>query len=98
LNDSLRDADQLAKLLRGRKAKVNLIPINPDPVLGEAMVPPSDRAIQSFQERLLGHGLTATVRRRRGDDVSAACGQLRAFGREARGFRGNGGGPAKSAD
>ncbi len=87
LNDALRDADQLAKLLRGRKAKVNLIPINPDPVLGEAMVPPPDRAIQSFQERLLGHGLTATVRRRRGDDVSAACGQLRAFGREARGFR-----------
>jgi 23S rRNA (adenine2503-C2)-methyltransferase len=98
LNDALRDADQLAKLLRGRKAKVNLIPINPDPVLGEAMVPPSDRAIQSFQERLLGHGLTATVRRRRGDDVSAACGQLRAFGREARGFRMGGTGGASGED
>jgi 23S rRNA (adenine2503-C2)-methyltransferase len=98
LNDSLKDADQLAKLLRGRKAKVNLIPINPDPVLGEAMVPPSDRTIQDFQQRLLGHGLTATVRRRRGDDVSAACGQLRAFGREARGFRGGGMGGASGGD
>jgi len=88
-NDARGDADRLAKLLRGRRAKVNLIPINPDPVLGETMVPPSDAAIQAFQERLLGHGLTATVRRRRGDDVSAACGQLRAFGREARGFRVN---------
>jgi 23S rRNA (adenine2503-C2)-methyltransferase len=88
-NDAPRDADQLARLLRGRRAKVNLIPINPDPVLGETMVPPSDAAIQAFQERLLGHGLTATVRKRRGDDVSAACGQLRAFGREARGFRVN---------
>jgi 23S rRNA (adenine2503-C2)-methyltransferase len=93
LNDARSDADRLAKLLRGRKAKVNLIPINPDPVLGDAMVPPSDAAIQAFQERLLSHGLTATVRRRRGEDVSAACGQLRAFGREARGFRATGTGP-----
>jgi 23S rRNA (adenine2503-C2)-methyltransferase len=94
VNDAPGDADRLAKLLRGRKAKVNLIPINPDPVLGEAMVPPSDAAIQAFQERLLGHGLTATVRKRRGDDVAAACGQLRAFGRDPRGFRAR---PATSA-
>jgi 23S rRNA (adenine2503-C2)-methyltransferase len=87
LNDAPRDADRLAKLLRGRKAKINLIPINPDPVLGETMVPPTDAAILDFQKRLIGQGLTATVRRRRGDDVAAACGQLRAFGREARGFR-----------
>jgi 23S rRNA (adenine2503-C2)-methyltransferase len=87
VNDALKDADQLAKLLRGRRAKVNLIPVNPDPVLGESMAPPADEAIHAFQKRLLGHGLTATVRKRRGDDVAAACGQLRAFGREARGFR-----------
>jgi 23S rRNA (adenine2503-C2)-methyltransferase len=87
-NDQLRDADRLARLLRGRKAKVNLIPINPDPVLGETMVPPDDETIEAFKQRLRDLGMTATVRRRRGDDVSAACGQLRAFGRDPRGFRG----------
>jgi 23S rRNA (adenine2503-C2)-methyltransferase len=86
-NDAERDADQLARLLRGRKAKVNLIPVNPDPVLGESMVPPDPATVDRFQQRLRGHGLTATVRRRRGDDVSAACGQLRAFGRDPRGVR-----------
>jgi len=69
------------------RVKVNLIPINPDPVLGEDMVPPDDRQIALFQARLERRGLVATVRRRRGDDVSAACGQLRAFGRDPRGFR-----------
>jgi 23S rRNA (adenine2503-C2)-methyltransferase len=87
-NDAERDADQLARLLRGRRAKVNLIPMNPDPVLGPAMVPPDDATVDRFQQRLHTAGLTATVRRRRGDDVSAACGQLRAFGRDPRGFRG----------
>jgi 23S rRNA (adenine2503-C2)-methyltransferase len=87
VNDAPRDADRLAKLLAGRRAKVNLIPVNPDPVLGEAMVPPSEATIAEFQQRLLARGLTATVRRRRGDDVAAACGQLRAFGRDPRGFR-----------
>ncbi|HYH47478.1 MAG TPA: 23S rRNA (adenine(2503)-C(2))-methyltransferase RlmN [Thermoanaerobaculia bacterium] len=86
-NDAERDADLLARLLRGRKAKVNLIPVNPDPVLGDTMVPPDPATVDRFQQRLRGHGLTATVRRRRGDDVSAACGQLRAFGRDPRGVR-----------
>ena len=86
-NDALADADALARLLRGIPAKVNLIPANPDPVLGDAMVPPAPAVTARFQQRLLERDLTATVRRRRGDDVSAACGQLRAFGREARGFR-----------
>ncbi len=85
LNDDIRDADRLVKLLNGVRAKVNLIPINPDPVLGERMVPPDDGAVDRFQERLRQRGLIATVRRRRGDDVSAACGQLRAFGRDPRG-------------
>ena len=85
-NDSLADADSLASRLAGIAAKVNLIPINPDPVLGDEMVPPSEQVVDAFQERLRRHGWIVTVRRRRGDDVSAACGQLRAFGRDPRGF------------
>jgi 23S rRNA (adenine2503-C2)-methyltransferase len=90
VNDSLRDADQLSRLLSGLRAKVNLIPINPDAVLGDRMVPPDDAHIEAFKERLRGRGWIATVRRRRGDDVSAACGQLRAFGRDPRGVRARG--------
>jgi 23S rRNA (adenine2503-C2)-methyltransferase len=86
-NDAERDADLLVKLLNGVRAKVNLIPINPDPVLGDAMVPPEDAQVGRFKERLRRKGLIATVRRRRGDDVSAACGQLRAFGRDPRGVQ-----------
>jgi 23S rRNA (adenine2503-C2)-methyltransferase len=86
-NDAPRDADLLVKLLAGVPAKVNLIPINPDPVLGPAMVPPATETVEIFKERLRRKGLIATVRRRRGDDVSAACGQLRAFGRDPRGAR-----------
>ncbi|HWN43208.1 MAG TPA: 23S rRNA (adenine(2503)-C(2))-methyltransferase RlmN [Thermoanaerobaculia bacterium] len=97
LNDSVRDADRLVKLLSGVRAKVNLIPINPDRVLGDRMVPPDDEAIDRFQERLRQKGLIATVRRRRGDDVSAACGQLRAFGRDPRGVRARGASPGTAA-
>ena len=86
-NDALADADALARRLRKLRSKVNLIPINPDPVLGDDMVPPDDARIDAFQARLERRGMVATVRRRRGDDVSAACGQLRAFGRDPRGFR-----------
>jgi 23S rRNA (adenine2503-C2)-methyltransferase len=85
-NDAVADADRLVKLLSGLRAKVNLIPINPDPVLGEAMVPPEEAQVEAFKRRLVGRGMTATVRRRRGDDVSAACGQLRAFDRQPRGL------------
>jgi 23S rRNA (adenine2503-C2)-methyltransferase len=95
-NDAPADADRLARTLSGLRAKVNLIPINPDPVLGDRMVPPDDGRIERFQERLRQKGLIATVRRRRGDDVSAACGQLRAFGRDPRGFRGKRTPPALS--
>lgn len=85
-NDFSEDAAALARLVRPLPAKVNLIPINPDPVLGERMVPPSEAAIERFAEVLRAEGVVATVRRRRGDDVSAACGQLRAQHREPRGF------------
>lgn len=87
LNDSTDDADRLARLLSGLRAKVNLIPVNPDPVLGERMVPPTEADTDAFANRLRERGLLATVRRRRGDDISAACGQLRAPHREPRGFR-----------
>ncbi len=90
-NDAVADADRLVKLVAGLRAKVNLIPINPDPVLGDAMVPPAEAQVEAFQRRLIQRGMTVTVRRRRGDDVSAACGQLRAFGRDPRGFRGRSG-------
>ncbi len=87
INDALGDADLLARLAARVPAKVNLIPINHDPVLGAAMVPPSAEKILAFRDRLRSRGLVATVRRRRGDDVSAACGQLRAEDRSPRGFR-----------
>ena len=87
LNDSPADADLLVRRLAGLRAKVNLIPVNADPVLGERMVPPEPEVVDAFVARLRERGMVATVRRRRGDDVSAACGQLRAFGRDPRGFR-----------
>ncbi|HEV8631390.1 MAG TPA: 23S rRNA (adenine(2503)-C(2))-methyltransferase RlmN [Thermoanaerobaculia bacterium] len=90
-NDATADADALARLLAGAgvkaRAKVNLIPVNADPVLGDRMVPPPTETVTAFRDRLRQRGLVATVRRRRGDDVAAACGQLRAFGRDPRGFR-----------
>jgi 23S rRNA (adenine2503-C2)-methyltransferase len=88
LNDGAEEADRLSRLLSGLRAKINLIPVNPDAVLGERMAPPSEERIEAFKERLRRRGWIATVRRRRGDDVGAACGQLRAFGRDPRGFRG----------
>jgi 23S rRNA (adenine2503-C2)-methyltransferase len=86
-NDRPADAAAVAHLLGGLRAKVNLIPVNPDPVLGPGMVPPADEVVERFRERLVRGGLVATLRRRRGGEVSAACGQLRAFGREPRGRR-----------
>lgn len=86
-NDDPGAADALARLVRGLEAKVNLIPINPDPVLGEQMRPPDWKDVLAFQVRLKDKGITTTIRRQRGDEVSGACGQLRASAREPRGFR-----------
>ena len=86
-NDAPADARALARLVRRVPSKVNLIPANPDPVLGERMQPPDPATVSAFQRELLERDVTATVRRRRGDDVSAACGQLRAHERAPRGFR-----------
>jgi 23S rRNA (adenine2503-C2)-methyltransferase len=74
VNDSLDDAGQLAKLLANRPAKVNLIPFNPFPGTRYERTPPD--TVYAFQERLRAKGLVATTRKTRGDDISAACGQL----------------------
>ncbi len=86
-NDSLADADLLAKRLRRIRAKINLIPFNPDPVLPKWMNSPAWEQVEAFRRRLEERGFAATIRRRRGLEVAAACGQLRAGERPPRGFR-----------
>ncbi|MBI4468977.1 MAG: 23S rRNA (adenine(2503)-C(2))-methyltransferase RlmN [Acidobacteria bacterium] len=76
VNDSRTDAAQLADLIRGMEAKVNLIPHNPAPELPYRASP--DYRILEFQSILRGHGILAFVRTPRGRDISAACGQLAA--------------------
>ena len=75
VNDSPEDAVQLAKLLRGIRCKVNLIPFNPFP--GSEFRRPGEAAVRRFQKILLDNHYTAPVRESRGRDISAACGQLR---------------------
>ncbi len=74
LNDTDDDARRLVKLLRPLRSKVNLIPFNEHPYSPFAR--PSDERIARFQEIVTAGGLTAMVRTPRGDDISAACGQL----------------------
>ena len=75
VNDSNQTAAMLAKLIRGMGAHVNLIPINP--VDGSPYSASDDANVRRFQQRLMDLGVNATVRRRLGQDISAACGQLR---------------------
>jgi len=74
INDSLAHADELADLLDGRPAKVNLIPFNTFP--GTVYSRSGVETIRFFQNRLRDRGIVATTRRTRGDDIDAACGQL----------------------
>ncbi len=74
VNDSLAHADQLAQLLQGKPAKVNLIPFNP--FSGTRFERSSADTIRHFQDRLRQRGLVATTRKTRGEDIDAACGQL----------------------
>ncbi len=75
VNDSLEEADRLARLLRGIPAKVNLIPLNENPGLPWRR-PPVER-VEAFRERLRSRGVHAMRRATRGEDISAACGQLK---------------------
>ncbi len=74
VNDLPEHARQLAVLLKGHPAKVNLIPFNPFP--GTQFRRSSDTAIERFRDLLMKGGVIATIRRTRGDDIDAACGQL----------------------
>jgi len=81
LNDSVQDANDMVELLRGIPVKVNLIPMNPISA-SDLRAPGSARVIR-FQEQLVRRGLSVFIRKTRGDDVAAACGQL-AFHGESR--------------
>ncbi|HYM61920.1 MAG TPA: 23S rRNA (adenine(2503)-C(2))-methyltransferase RlmN [Thermoanaerobaculia bacterium] len=83
-NDSPADARLLAKLIRRVKAKVNAIPFNSDPNLPPWMKRPSDQEIDRFVETLVRNGVAVTVRRSKGRDITAACGQLRGKEKAAR--------------
>ena len=74
LTDSVEDAEELSRLVRGMNVKVNLIPLNPAEKI------PFERsgkdAILQFQEALIRNGVATFIRKNRGNDVSGACGQL----------------------
>jgi 23S rRNA (adenine2503-C2)-methyltransferase len=74
VNDSVRQAKQLLRLLEGIRSKVNLIPFNPFRS-SNFKTSPAER-IEAFRQRLLRGGLMAMTRKTRGDEISAACGQL----------------------
>lgn len=74
VNDRPEDALKLTGLLRGIQCKVNLIPFNP--FTGIGFDPPKKEALLRFQEILLAHRYTSTIRKSRGGEIMAACGQL----------------------
>jgi 23S rRNA (adenine2503-C2)-methyltransferase len=74
VNDGVAHARELAGLVRDVPCKINLIPFNPFP--GTRYTRSDPAAIEGFREELMGAGLIATVRRTRGDEIAAACGQL----------------------
>jgi 23S rRNA (adenine2503-C2)-methyltransferase len=74
-NDSPEHARELAELVRGMRAKVNLIALNPGP--GVEFETPDPPTVVAFQQVLIASGIPAFVRRPRGRDIYAACGQLK---------------------
>ena len=76
VNDDLGHARELVRLLNKVKAKVNLIPFHPSPELPYAA--PDMNSVLAFENLLKSKGLPATLRKSKGQDISAACGQLRA--------------------
>jgi len=77
-NDTVEEARKLTRLLRGLPVKVNLIPMNP--IEASTLGPPNLAGVLAFQRILVDAGYSCFIRRRRGDDVSAACGQLALLG------------------
>ena len=75
VNDGMDQAHRLAKRAKGLDAKVNLIPYNT--VQGLAWERPSEEVQDAFRDALLNAGVKATLRREKGHDIAAACGQLR---------------------
>ncbi len=73
-NDALQDAAAVAELARALRAKVNLIPCNP---VGPGQRAPAGERVRAFLRELTGRGVQATIRQRKGDQIQAACGQLR---------------------
>ncbi|MGI9279315.1 MAG: 23S rRNA (adenine(2503)-C(2))-methyltransferase RlmN [Endozoicomonas sp.] len=74
VNDQPEHASELTQLLKDVPCKINLIPFNPFPHSGYER--PSNNAVRRFQEQLQEAGFNVTVRKTRGDDIDAACGQL----------------------
>ncbi len=74
INDSPEHAREVANLLRGLRAKVNLIALNPGPEIPFST--PSDERVRAFQRVLIDAGIPAFIRQPRGRDIYAACGQL----------------------
>ena len=74
VNDAKQDAEELIEILQDIPVLINLIPFNPFP--GSGYETPSNNAIRRFQDILMKAGLTTVVRKTRGEDIDAACGQL----------------------
>ena len=74
INDALQHSRELAALLEGIPCKINLIPFNEHP--SAAFKKPDERSIMAFQKNLHDNNFTAPVRRSKGSDIAAACGQL----------------------
>jgi len=75
INDRLGDATNLAGLLKKIRAKINLIPFNS--YNGSPFEAPDEKRIRAFQDELIGKNYTVMIRKSKGADISAACGQLR---------------------
>ena len=82
INDTVADATALCRVLRGVPSKVNVIPFNSHP--HSVFERPEDEDIKQFQQVLFDHNIQVNVRRPRGDDIAAACGQLQGQGEGGR--------------
>ena len=75
VNDNLKDAKELAELVKGKNCHVNLIPVNP--IKERDFKQSEKKQIEDFKNYLNHRGINATLRREMGRDIDGACGQLR---------------------